>query len=580
MVHFATKPLHFTSLHSTPPSLFPIPFSIHLQLGAPIAMLSSSCAMADLVLKNALIFTSDDSLPFADSMAILDGRILRLGTYSAVQDLVGSGTKELNLGGKVVVPGFIDAHGHLIYQGLQMKQVNLHGVNHKHEFVTRIAEAAKNTKKGNWVLGGGWNNDLWGGDLPMASWIDDVTPSNPVLLSRIDGHMSLANNVTLKLAGISNLTEDPEGGTIVKTTGGDPTGLLIDSARKLVLPFIPKVSVEERREALLRASNLALARGVTTIVDFGRYYPGESVELSWEDFSDVYQWADSSGKMMIRVCLFFPMETWSSLHDLIHKMGQVLSPWIYLGGVKGFADGSLGSHTALFHEPYVDEPDNCGMQITEREKLFNLTMESDKSKLQVAIHAIGDKANDMVLDIYESVISTNGPRDRRFRVEHAQHLAPGAPQRFGKLGIIASAQPEHLLDDAESATNKLGAQRAEKESFLFRSLLTCKASLAFGSDCPVANINPLGGIRTAMRRIPPSWDHAWMPSECLALDEAIKAYTISAAYASFLDKDLGSLSPGKLADFVILSTDSWDEFEAEGSASIEATYTGGIQAYP
>lgn len=257
-----------------------------------------------------------------------------------------------------------------------------------------------------------------------------------------------------------------------------------------------------------------------------------------------------------------------------------MSPWVYLGGVKGFADGSLGSHTALFHEPYVDEPDNCGMQMTERENLFNMTMESDKSKLQVAIHAIGDKANDMILDIYESVISTNGPRDRRFRVEHAQHLAPGAPERFGKLGIIASAQPEHLLDDAESATNKLGAQRAQKESFLFRSLLTCKACLAFGSDCPIANINPLGGIKTALRRIPPTWDHAWIPSECLTLDEAIKAYTISAAYASFLDKDLGSLSPGKLADFVILSTNSWDEFAAEGSASIEATYTGGEHAYP
>ncbi|XP_022967005.1 uncharacterized protein LOC111466536 [Cucurbita maxima] len=545
-----------------------------------MAMSSSSCAVADLVVKNALIFTSDDSLPFADSMTVLNRRILRVGTYSAVQDLVGQGTKELNLGGKIVVPGFIDSHGHLIYQGLQMKQVNLHGVNHKSEFVRRIAEAAKNAKKGNWVLGGGWNNDLWGGELPMASWIDDVTPSNPVLVSRIDGHMSLANNVTLKLAGITNLTEDPEGGTVVKTIGGDPTGVLIDSARKLVLPFIPEVTVEERREALIRVSKLALARGVTTIVDFGRYYPGESVKLSWEDFSDVYQWADSSGKMMIRVCLFFPMETWSYLHDLIHKMGQVVSPWVYLGGVKGFADGSLGSHTALFHEPYVDEPDNCGMQMTERENLFNMTMESDKSKLQVAIHAIGDKANDMILDIYESVISTNGPRDRRFRVEHAQHLAPGAPERFGKLGIIASAQPEHLLDDAESATNKLGAQRAQKESFLFRSLLTCKACLAFGSDCPIANINPLGGIKTALRRIPPTWDHAWIPSECLTLDEAIKAYTISAAYASFLDKDLGSLSPGKLADFVILSTNSWDEFAAEGSASIEATYTGGEHAYP
>ncbi|KAG2668885.1 hypothetical protein I3843_14G009800 [Carya illinoinensis] len=437
-----------------------------------------------------------------------------------------------------------------------------------------------NAKEGSWILGGGWNNDLWGGELPVASWVDHITAYNPVWLSRMDGHMGLANSVALKLSGISNLSEDPEGGTIMRTVGGEPTGLLIDSAMKLLLPWIPEVSVNERREAFLRASNLALMRGVTTVVDFGRYFPGVSPELSWEDFADVYQWADTTGKMMIRVCLFFPLETWTRLLDLIGKMGRVISQWIYLGGVKAFADGSLGSNSALFYEPYVDDPHNYGLQVTAIGTLFNMTLSSDKSGLQVAIHAIGDRANDLILDMYELVVSTNGMRDRRFRIEHAQHLAPGATARFGQLGVVASVQPDHLLDDANSAASKLGIDRAQKGSYLFRSLLASNVQLAFGSDWPVADINPLGGVRTAMKRIPPAWNDAWIPSECLTLNDALKAYTISAARACFLDKELGSLSPGKLADFVILSTDSWDDFAAEGSTSVEATYVAGLQAYP
>ncbi|GAV75272.1 Amidohydro_3 domain-containing protein [Cephalotus follicularis] len=536
--------------------------------------------VADLIVRNGVIFTSDDSMPFADSMAIQNGRILCVSNYSSLKDLAGNGTKELNLQGKIVVPGFIDSHVHFISGGLQMGRVELRGVNQKDEFVRRVNEAARNTKQGSWVLGGGWNNDIWGGEFPVASWIDDITPDNPVWLSRMDGHIGLANSVALKLAGITNLSDDPDGGTIIRTAGGEPTGLLIDAAMKLVLSWIPDVSVDERREALFRASNLALMRGVTTVVDFGRYYPGAPVKHSWEDLSDVYQWADSLEKLMIRVCLFFPMETWARLMDLTSKTGRVLSDWIYLGGVKAFADGSLGSNSALFYEPYVDEPDNYGLQVTELDSLLNMTMASDKSGLQVAIHAIGDKANDLVLDLYESVASTNGKRDRRFRIEHAQHLAPGTAARFGKQGIIASVQPDHLLDDADSATKKLGKDRAEKGSYLFQSLLASNAKLVLGSDWPVANINPFSSIKTAMKRVPPGWGNAWVLSECLSLNDALTAHTISAARACFLDNDLGSLTAGKLADFVILSVDSWDAFATEGSASLEATYVGGIQAYP
>ncbi|XP_060179167.1 protein LONG AFTER FAR-RED 3 isoform X2 [Lycium barbarum] len=576
---------------------------------------SSSCLseeVADLLVTNGTIYTSDETLPFADSMAIRNGRILRVGNYSSIKKLERTWTKELNLDGKIVVPGFIDSHVHFIPGGLQMARVELRGVNTKDLFVDKIRKAVANVKQGSWLLGGGWNNDIWGGDLPMASWIDSITPHNPVWLSRMDGHMGLANTVALTLAGLSRNNENPNGGAIVRNNDGEPTGLLIDSAMKLVLSHIPEASVDERREALLRASNHALKRGVTTVVDFGRYFPGSSPEYPWEDFSDVYKWADLSGNMMIRVCLFFPMETWSRLVDLMSKSGRVLSQWIYLGGVKAFADGSLGSNSALFREPYVDDPNNYGLQVVDLDDLYNMTLSSDKSGLQVSIHAIGDRANDLILDMYASVASEKQIRDRRFRIEHAQHLAPGTVARFGEQSVIASVQPDHLLDDADSATKKLGSERAERGSFLFKSILTNNAQLAFGSDWPVcdfwissvcvsistqilvkfryamwfvavffqvADINPLKSIRTSMKRIPPGWEKAWILSECLCLKDALKAYTIWAAHACFLDKYVGSLSPGKYADFVVLSTNSWEDFATEFSADVEATYIGGSKAY-
>ncbi|XP_042387224.1 protein LONG AFTER FAR-RED 3-like isoform X2 [Zingiber officinale] len=535
---------------------------------------------ADMVVMNATIYTSDPSLPFAQAMAVRDGRILRVGSYSSIKGLIGHGTSQLNLNGKVVVPGFIDSHVHLLFGGLQMAQVLLRGIKSREEFVRLVQEALRGKDVGEWILGGQWNNDNWGGDLPLSSWIDSITPDNPVWLSRTDGHMGLANSLALKIAGISNRTSDPVGGTIMKNLDGDPSGLLVDSAMKLVLAVIPEVSVKERRDALLRASKYAVSRGVTTVVDMGRFFPGASVHHVWHDFSDVYQWADSSGKMLIRVCLFFPLQTWSRLVDLIQGKGKVFSKWMHFGGVKAFADGSLGSNSALFYEAYDNDPHNYGLQVTDMIWLQNATMHADKCRLQVAIHAIGDKANDILLDMYSNVASYNGLRDRRFRIEHCQHLVPESPKRFGKQLVIASVQPDHLLDDAEPAEKKLGIVRAQSGSYLFKSLFDSNATVAFGSDWPVADINPLGAIRTAIHRVPPGWENAWIPSERTTLDEAMKASTISAAYAAFLDKDLGSLSKAKYADFVVLPANSWDEFLENLPDIVLATYVNGNQVYP
>ncbi|KAM0834528.1 hypothetical protein ACQ4PT_063557 [Festuca glaucescens] len=535
---------------------------------------------ADMILANATIYTADPARPFGAAMAVRGGRVLHVGTYDSVKEFRGKHTYELNLSGNVVLPGFIDSHVHLIDGGLQLARVPLRGVRSKDVFISRVNEAVRDKHPGQWVRGGGWNNDFWGGDFPIAAWLDDISPDNPVWLTRMDGHMGVANSLAIKIAGIDKNTNDPVGGTIVRTTEREPNGLLVDAAMKLVLDVIPDVSLTERRESLLRASRHALMRGVTTVVDVGSYFPGMSEKQPWQDFSDIYEWAQSMGKMMIRVCLFFPLPTWSGVSDLIHKKGRLISEWIHVGGVKAFLDGSLGSSSALFYEPYKDDPGSFGLQLIDMDVLLNATLESDKSGLQVAIHAIGDKANDMLLDMLDEIVNLNGVRDRRFRVEHAQHLAPSAAKRFGEHNTIASVQPDHLLDDADSAGKKIGVERAERSSYLFRSLSAGGAHLAFGSDWPVSDINPLQAIKTAMFRKPPGWEVPWMSAECLPLDDSLKAHTISAAHACFLDPVLGSLAEGKYADFVVLPSTSWKEFADDIPGHVLATYVNGKKAYP
>lgn len=535
---------------------------------------------ADLVVKNAVIYTSDPSHLWAEAMAIRNNRILAVGDFSSMQEFVGQRTQSKDLHGKMVVPGFIDSHVHFISGGLQMGQVDLHDVQSKVEFIMKVEQAVNDMEKGDWVLGGGWNNDNWGGELPQASWIDNITHDHPVWLSRMDGHMGLANSLALTKAGIYSESRDIVGGAIIKSNDGAPTGLLVDDAMELLLPHIPEVTVQKRRDAIMRASKLGLSRGVTTVVDFGRYFPGTSTRHIWDDFSEVYKWADETGHMLLRVCLFFPLETWPRVAGTLKASGRSLSQWLHIGGVKAFLDGSLGSNSALFYEPYADDEHNHGLQVADPDLLLETVIESDKSGIQVAIHAIGDMANDMVLSINEALISKNGVKDRRFRIEHAQHLAPGAVDRFGKNGVIASVQPAHLLDDAKSAIKKLGEKRAMQESYLFGSLLSSITRLTFGSDWPVADLNPLGGIKAAIERLPSNWQRPWIESECITVDAAINGYTMSAAFSCFMESEIGSLSPGKWADFVVLSTNLWNATVQEGFPSVLETYIGGVQAYP
>lgn len=532
--------------------------------------------LADVVFKNATIYTGDRKNPWANAMALRKGRILEVGSYDVVQTKIGPNTHYEDVGGRFVVPGFIDSHVHLISGGLQMRQVNLQDVSSQSDFIKQVQLAVEGVKHGQWLLGGGWNHEKWGGELPSASWIDTFTEEVPVWIYRMDGHMGLANKKALQLAGIPENITNPEGGSFVRSKDGSLSGVLVDSAMQLVIDCLPEPTTQERRDALSRASKLALSNGVTAVVDLGRFFPGSPTTKVWADFNDVYKWADQMGSLLLRVSIFFPLETWSDVYKQVKQTGKRLSQNLVVGGLKAFADGSLGSGTALFNEPYADDPSNYGLELANPEAIMNDVLEADRKGLQIAIHAIGDAANDRMLDLYQAISRSNGLRDRRLRIEHAQHLSPNALEIFGAEGIIASMQPEHLLDDASFAWKKLGEERALKESYLFNSLLMRNTTLAFGSDWPVAHLNPLQGIRAAMKRKPPGWEKSWIPSECIGVEAALQGYTLAAAYASFMDEDIGSISQGKYADFAVLSQ---DPFHEDGEVSVLATYKGGIRVF-
>jgi len=417
------------------------------------------------------------------------------------------------------------------------------------EFARRIAEHAKKVSKGQWITGGTWDHELWGGSpLPSHDWIDAQTQDNPVLVTRYDGHMALANTVALRLAGITRDTPTPAGGTIVKDVAGNPTGLLKDAAMSLVFRVIPP----ETEEQLLRSIHAAMAEarrfGVTGIHD-----------ISSTNDVRAYQRLASRGELSVRMYRLTPIAQWQApaATGILVGFGN---DWIHLGALKGFADGSLGSTTALFYEPYADAPNTSGLlnaMMLPDGNMLKMGSGADKAGLQVAIHAIGDKANRIILDIYADVIKRNGPRaSRRFRIEHAQHIDPDDFETFAKLAVIASVQPYHAIDDGRWAEKRIGHERA-KTAYAFRTFLNHGVRLAFGSDWTVAPLNPLLGLCAAVTRATLDGKNpgGWFPEQRLTLVEALEAYTMGSAYAEFRENQKGSLEAGKLADVVVLDTD-------------------------
>jgi predicted amidohydrolase YtcJ len=511
----------------------------------PAATDTSSSGGATLAIVNARIWTGDQTAPWAEALAVSGEHIVAVGTSDEVRRRA-AGVTPIDAAGRLVVPGFIDTHVHFLDGGFRLASVQLRDARTKDEFVRRIAAFAGTVPAGTWITGGDWDHSHWGGELPAREWIDPATPNHPVWVNRLDGHMALANGAALKAAGVTRATEDVAGGEIVRGTGGEPTGLLKDNAMGLVDRVVPEPSDDMRDRALAAAMEYVAEQGVTSAHNMG----------SWADL-ETFARARRAGALKTRLYSVVPLADWERLRDVVAKNEYGGSEgrgddWLRIGGLKGFVDGSLGSHTAAFHEPFDDAPGDRGLLVNSPEDLYAWISGADKAGLHVMVHAIGDRANGLLLDIYERVGGENGARDRRFRVEHAQHLATADIARFAQLSVIPSMQPYHAIDDGRWAEKYIGGRI--RTTYAFRSLIDAGAPLVFGSDWFVAPPTPLEGIYAAVTRRTLDDQHpgGWVPEEKLTVEEALRAYTAGAAYASFEEDHKGVLTAGRLADFVML----------------------------
>jgi len=501
---------------------------------------------ADLVITNANIHTMDAKRTVASSIAVSGGKIIAIGSDADIRSLIGPSTRVIDAGGKLVLPGFNDAHVHFSETGAQLSSVDLRSSKSPQEFVQRIRDFAAKQPKGRWILGGQWDHENWTpNDLPTAALIDAATPDNPVFINRLDGHMALANSLAIKLAGVNKDTKDVTGGLIVRDASGNPAGVFKDAAMGLIEKVIPDPSFEEKLEYAAAASNHAASMGLTSVQDMSA---GTDI--------GVYQELLRQGKLNTRVYGCSPLTDYKRWQNtgLHYAFGSAM---LRIGCLKGYADGSLGSTTAWFFEPYLDAPNSTGLPRAEvTTSMKQNIIDADKNGLQVNIHAIGDRANATVLDYYENAANVNGPRDRRYRIEHAQHLRLQDIPRFGSLKVVASMQPMHIIDDGRWAWKRLDEKRL-KGTYAFRTLLDSGAVLAFGSDSPVATMNALYGIYAAVTRrtLDDKNPNGWIPEQKISVDEAVRAFTWGSAYAEFQEDVKGTLDVGNLADIIIISDD-------------------------
>lgn len=522
---------------------------------------------------NARVWTGDQARPWAEGLAVQDSLLLAVGTEAEIRRFQGPQTEVVDVQGRLIVPGFIDNHVHFLSGGFQLASVDLRVATTPAAFIQRLGAFAQTQPAGRWITGGDWDHEAWGGELPRRDWIDRVTTGHPVFVSRLDGHMALANTEALALAGITRETPDPPGGEIVRDPQtGEPTGILKDEAMALAFAVIPEPSEQEYDEALDRAVRHALRLGVTQVHDMGSFG-------GWADL-ETYRRAHADGRLGLRLYAFVPLGTWARLDSFVRANGRG-DDWLRWGGLKGFVDGSLGSTTAWFHEPFADAPQTSGLTVTDTTDLRRWILEADAAELHVAVHAIGDCANDWLLDVFAEAVARNGAWDRRFRIEHAQHLTPEALPRFAAQQVVPSMQPYHAIDDGRWAEKRIGPTRIQT-TYAFRSLLDTRAPLTFGSDWTVAPLNPMEGLYAAVTRrtLDGANPDGWVPEQKLSVEEALGAYTRANAWAGFQEDRVGQLRPGMLADFVVLSDNLFEIDPTRlGTVRVLRTVVGGQTRY-
>jgi len=503
-----------------------------------------------MLLVNGAVYTLNDRAPRATALAIRGDRIAAVGTDAEIRSTFRS-DQVIDCGGKPVYPGFIDAHAHMESLGASLMNLDVSEAVSEEAAAALVARAASDTAAGVWIRGRGWDQNRWpGGAFPTRASLDRACPALPVILTRVDGHAVWVNSKALDAAGVGRGTADPPGGKILRDAAGDPTGVFVDNALDMILAAVPPPTVAERTEAIRRAVRTCVAAGLTEVHDMGVDSTGVAIYRSLIAAHDfpfrVYAAAAGS-----------PREAWES--------ARRAGPFADAGGgrlsvraVKFFADGALGSRGAALMEPYSDDPGNRGLTLTSRDELKRAALEAIDAGFQVCTHAIGDRANAVVLDAYDSAFALRGRRggDLRFRIEHAQVVAPADIPRFHALGVIPSMQPSHCTSDMPWAPARLGPERL-RGAYAWRSLMNTGCIIPAGSDFPVESPDPLRGFFAAVTRqdrtgFPPG---GWNPGERMTREEALRAYTLWGAYAGFQENEKGSLEPGKWADIVVLTDD-------------------------
>lgn len=511
----------------------------------------------DLLLLHGKIWTGDSNLPWAQAIAIRDGKIAAVGSDADIAAFAGPKTNLVDLRGRLALPGFNDAHVHFYIGGDTLTSIDLRGVASQQQFRDAMRAYVATRPAGEWILNGSWDQEKWTpAALPTSALIDDITPDHPVWVNRSDGHMMLANRLAMQIAGVDRNTPDVPGGEIVRDASGNPTGIFKDAAKRLVDRAIPLPSAAHIRNAILAAQRHALENGVTSVQDMGVL--GSRGGETMVEVLRAYQALERAGELHVRISAHLPLPEWRRLADA-GICANFNTGWLQLGGVKSFSDGSLGSTTAWFFSPYTDAPDTCGLpseELHDVEQWYANLRDADRAGLQLVIHAIGDRANSTVLDMLERLEKENGIRDRRARIEHAQHLRPQDIARFRQLNVLASVQPYHCIDDGRWAEKRIGQERAHS-TYAFRSLMDAGVKVAFGSDWWVAPISPLLGIYAAATRRTLDGQHpdGWIPREKVSVEQAVRAYTAEPAYASGEEHRKGTLAAGMLADIAVLSED-------------------------
>jgi predicted amidohydrolase YtcJ len=530
-------------------------------------------AAVDLIVVNGRVYTVDDSRPMVSAFAVQNGRIVFAGSDREVRALAGSRTRVVDAGGGTVVPGMVDAHAHLLGLGVSLRNVALAGSKTYEEVIARVVERAKTAKPGEWILGRGWDQNLWPEKkFPTHEALTRALPNNPVVLTRIDGHAILANAMAMSAAKVTAATRDPEGGRIERLADGSPAGVFVDNAESLIGRAVPGSTTAQTREAILAAVAEANKWGLVGIHD-----AGESQRTI-----DIFESLARAGKFNLRNYVMVSGDSADVTHYFaVGPRSALYDGHIWVRAIKLYSDGALGSRGAALLAPYADDHGNTGLLVTPPAELQRIATGALRRGFQVAVHAIGDRGNRVVLDAYDAALKAVPTVDHRFRVEHAQVISPQDIPRFATLGVIPSMQASHQTSDMRWAETRVGPERI-KGAYAWRSLLNTGVIIPNGSDFPVEEVNPLISFHSAVSRQDASnWPPGgWYPDQVMTRDEALKAMTIWPAYAGFQEKTMGSITPGKYADFVILDRDIMTVPASEILATrVMSTWIGGKAVY-